>query len=55
MAGFELGLNSFGEVATEADEADGTKRAQALLGHTTETMTEHYIRHKVGRKVRPLK
>lgn len=27
--------------------------AQALLGHTTEAMTADYIRHKVGRKVKP--
>jgi integrase len=27
--------------------------AQALLGHTTEAMTAKYIRHKVGKKVKP--
>lgn len=41
--------------ATDTDDADGTKAAQALLGHTTETMTADYIRHKVGRKVVPFK
>lgn len=41
--------------ATDTDEAGGTKAAQALLGHTTETMTADYIRHKVGRKVVPFK
>lgn len=39
------------KVATEVDEAAGTRAAQALLGHTTEAMTANYIRHKVGRKV----
>lgn len=43
------------KVATEADEATGTKSAQAILGHTTEAMTADYIRHKAGRKVRPSK
>jgi integrase len=42
------------KAATDADEALGTHTGQALLGHTTETMTVHYIRHKVGQKVRPL-
>lgn len=43
------------KVATETDEAEGTRAAQALLGHTTEGMTAAYIRHKVGKKVRPIK
>lgn len=43
------------KVATETDEAAGTRAAQALLGHTTEGMTVHYIRNKVGRKVTPIK
>jgi integrase len=43
------------KVATEVDEAKGTREAQALLGHTTEAMTVRYIRHKVGKKVRPAK
>ena len=43
------------KAATETDEASGTRSAQALLGHTTETMTSNYIRHKVGKKVRVFK
>lgn len=43
------------KVATAADEAEGTRAAQALLGHTTESMTVRYIRNKVGKKVRPLR
>lgn len=42
-------------VATEVDDTDGTRAAQALLGHTTEAMTADYIRHKAGRKVKPLR
>jgi integrase len=41
------------KVATETDEAHGTRAAQAILGHTTESMTVRYIRNKVGRKVHP--
>jgi integrase len=41
------------KAGTEMDEAQGTRAAQALLGHTTESMTVRYIRNKVGRKVRP--
>lgn len=41
------------KVATDTDETAGTRAAQALLGHTTEAMTADYIRHKVGRKVKP--
>lgn len=43
------------KAATEADEAGGTRVAQALLGHTTEGMTSDYIRHKVGKKVSPVR
>lgn len=43
------------KAATEIDEASGTKAAQALLGHTTEGMTADYIRHKVGKKVSPIR
>lgn len=41
--------------ATSVDESGGTREAQALLGHTTEGMTVHYIRHKVGKKVKPVR
>lgn len=43
------------KVATETDEAEGTRAAQAILGHTTESMTVHYIRRKVGKTVTPRK
>lgn len=58
-AGIEKALFQFRDLraktATEADEMSGTKTAQAILGHTTEAMTAKYIRHKVGRKVSPLR
>jgi len=40
------------KAATEADDAGGLRKAQALLGHTTEGMTVTYIRRKAGPKVR---
>lgn len=43
------------KAATEVDSRGGTREAQALLGHTTETMTTQYIRHKVGKLVKPTK
>ena len=43
------------KVATETDDAAGTKSAQAMLGHATEAMTAKYVRHKSGKKVRPFR
>lgn len=43
------------KVATATDEVAGTRAAQAVLGHTSEAMTAEYIRHKVGKKVRPIR
>jgi len=43
------------KAATDIDDERGTRDAQSLLGHTTESMTANYIRHKVGKKVRPLR
>ena len=43
------------KVATETDEAAGTRAAQDMLGHLTETQTATYIRHKIGKKVVPRK
>ncbi len=58
-AGIEKAIFQFRDLrakaATEADEAGGTRVAQALLGHTTEGMTASYIRHKVGKKVSPIR
>jgi len=41
------------KTATEADEASGTRTAQAILGHATKAMTSAYIRHKAGKKSAP--
>lgn len=41
--------------ATQIDESAGIRSAQSLLGHTTEGMTANYIRHKVGKKVGPVR
>lgn len=41
--------------AIETDDASGTRGAQAPPGHTTESMTAGCIRHKAGRKVKPLR
>ncbi|AEF90363.1 hypothetical protein DelCs14_3371 [Delftia sp. Cs1-4] len=41
--------------ATTVDDDGGIRHAQALLGHPTEGMTAQYIRHKVGKKVRPVR
>ena len=58
-AGVEMGAFQFRDIraktATEADGTGGTRTAQAILGHTTEAMTAQYIRHKVGKVVRPIR
>ena len=55
QAGIDKALFQFRDLrakaATDTDETSGTRTAQAILGHTTETMTAHYIRHKAGKKV----
>ncbi|WP_157760087.1 tyrosine-type recombinase/integrase [Delftia acidovorans] len=40
---------------TTVDDDGGIRHAQALLGHTTEGMTAQCIRHKVGKKVKPVR
>lgn len=40
--------------ATEADEIAGIEKAQNLLGHSTQSMTAHYVRNKSGKIVQPL-
>lgn len=59
LAGIDKGAFQFRDLrakaATDADDSEGIRKAQALLGHTTEGMTADYVRHKLGKKVRPLK
>jgi integrase len=58
-AGIDKALFQFRDLrakaATDTDDQAGTRGAQALLGHTTESMTADYIRHKVGKKVKLLR
>lgn len=59
LAGIDKRLFQFrdfrAKVATATDDESGTKSAQAILGHATEAMTASYIRHKAGKKVRPIR
>lgn len=43
------------KAATERTEESGAREAQRLLGHSSVTMTEAYIRQRRGEKVKPLK
>lgn len=43
------------KAATDVNEYTDIKKAQTLLGHTSEKMTEHYIRHRLGKKANPVK
>lgn len=44
------------KAATDTDEATGSSRkAQDQLGHSSITMTEHYIKNRRGKKVSPTK
>jgi hypothetical protein len=40
--------------AKAASDADTSKHAQALLGHSAATTTDGYIRRRVGEKVQPI-
>jgi len=55
-AGIDKALFQFRDLrakaATETDDQSGRRGAQALLGHTTESMTAEYIHHKAGRKMK---
>jgi len=41
--------------ATDTEEKSGMQTAQNQLGHTTSTMTEHYVRHRRGKLIGPTK
>lgn len=43
------------KAATDVNEYTDIKKAQTLLGHTSKKMTEHYIRHRLGKKANPIK
>lgn len=41
------------KAGTDKEESDGIKAAQEQLGHQSERMTSHYVRHRLGKKVSP--
>lgn len=43
------------KAGTDKEESSGMSAAQAQLGHTTPTMTAHYVRHRQGKLVKPTK
>ena len=43
------------KAATEVDEASGREAAQNLLGHAGAGMTKQYVRHRLGKLVKPTK
>ena len=43
------------KAATDKTESTDIRQAQKQLGHTTVTMTEHYVRGRRGEKVSPTK
>lgn len=43
------------KAGTDKEERDGMSAAQDQLGHTTQTMTAHYVRHRRGKLVKPTK
>ena len=43
------------KAATDKEESQGIAAAQSKLGHSTQTMTQHYVRHRKGKLVTPTK
>lgn len=43
------------KAGTDTEESRGMGAAKDQLGHTTETMTAHYVRHRLGKLVKPTK
>lgn len=43
------------KAATDKDDSQGINAAQEQLGHTTQQMTAHYVRHRRGKIVTPTK
>ncbi|BAO28037.1 phage integrase family protein [Sulfuritalea hydrogenivorans sk43H] len=43
------------KAGTEASIAGGMDHAQKLLGHKHVTMTQHYVRARLGESVEPLR
>lgn len=43
------------KAATDKDDMQGIAAAQVQLGHSTQAMTQHYVRHRKGKLVTPTK
>lgn len=43
------------KAGTDKEEAEGMTAAQQQLGHSTQQMTQHYVRHRRGKLVKPTK
>lgn len=43
------------KAGTDKEESSGMSAAQDQLGHSTPTMTAHYVRHRRGKLVKPTK
>lgn len=43
------------KAGTDTEESRGMAAARDQLGHTSETMTQQYVRHRLGKLVRPTK
>ena len=43
------------KAGTDIEQERGIEAAQAQLGHSTSTMTAHYVRHRRGKLVKPTK
>lgn len=41
------------KAGTDKEEAEGMNAAQDQLGHSTQQMTQHYVRHRRGKLVKP--
>ena len=43
------------KAGTDKEQSDGMAAAKDQLGHTNETMTKQYVRHRKGKLVTPTK
>lgn len=43
------------KAGTDKEESAGMEAAKSQLGHTSENMTRHYVRHRRGKRVTPTK
>jgi integrase len=43
------------KAGTDKEDREGIEAAKNQLGHTSESMTRHYVRHRQGKRVTPTK